>query len=147
MDSGNHTGEKGSDEDLEFDTECAIGLYGPAISGGQGKLVLKRSGRHQRVVHRAPCNSEFGQSTQEITGCLCTEKARLGKISAEKVEDGARCAANRRWQASKDGKGLKGGMSGETNWATPDRVDGCRVVLVVGDGQGNSDAGVDQEVG
>jgi hypothetical protein len=50
-----------SDQYLELDTERAIGLYGTSISSRQRKLMLKGGGRHERVVHRAPCNSDLGQ--------------------------------------------------------------------------------------
>jgi len=100
-----------SDEYLEFDTECTIDLYGASISSSQRKLMFKGSGRHECVVHRAPCNSNLGQSTEKFTCRLCAEKAGLRKVAAEKLEDGAWRATNRRGQASEDRVGLKSGMS------------------------------------
>ena len=99
------------DRYLEFDAQGAIGLDGTSISSGQRKLMFNGSGRHERVVHRAACNSNSGQSIQQISCRLCAEKARLRKVAAEKVEDGAWCTTNRRGQASKDREGLKSGMS------------------------------------
>ena len=101
-----------SDQYLKFDTECAIRLYGTSISSGQRKLMFKGNGCHERVVHRAPCNSNLGQSIQQISCRLCAEApARFRKVAAEKVEDDAWRATNRRGQASKDREGLKSGMS------------------------------------
>ena len=73
--------------------------------------MLEGGGRHERVIHRPPCNSDLGQSIQEISCHLCAEKARLRKVAAKKVQDGAWRAPIRRRQASEDRKGLKSGMS------------------------------------
>jgi hypothetical protein len=111
-----------SDQYLELDTERAIGLYGTSISSRQRKLMFKGSGPHERVVHRAPCNSDLGQSIQEISSRLCAQKARLRKVAAKKVKDGAWRATNRRRQASKDRKVSKA--------ACPDSPSGRRPIAL-----------------
>jgi hypothetical protein len=88
---------KCSDQYLEFDTERAVCLYCPSIASSQGKLVLQRSGCHERVVYRIPRNSKLGNSTQESTGRRRAQKSRLGEVAAEKAEYGARCTADRWW--------------------------------------------------
>ena len=64
--------------------------------------MFQGGARHECVVVGATRYAKFGQSTEYVTGCLCTEVAGLGEVAAEKPEDSARCATNRWWKAGEN---------------------------------------------